>query len=204
MQEVFYEESANIQDEQTAARRYNLIKIFSILSYAVFGFWLFLSFNFYGLTGVWFFDLLFIAIPAVMFLSSGIILGKFKNKFYVEYDYTFVSGDLRFSKVIKNVKRRFLFSFDAKTIEKLGFYGSVTYEKYEKMPGIVKHVLSSNIQAADNKDFYYIVANTTNGKILLVLECTENLIVNIVKFANKGIFDDQFNEQLKNKKQGKK
>ena len=31
MQEVFYEESANVQDEQTAARRYNLIKIFSII-----------------------------------------------------------------------------------------------------------------------------------------------------------------------------
>ena len=32
MQEVFYEESANIQDERTASSRYNLIKIFSILS----------------------------------------------------------------------------------------------------------------------------------------------------------------------------
>jgi hypothetical protein len=40
--------------------------------------------------------------------------------------------------------------------------------------------------------------------MLIVLECTESLIVNIVKFANKGIFDDQFNEQLKIKKQGKK
>lgn len=200
MQEIFYEESARIQNEKAAANKYNLIKVFSILSYVIFGFWLFISFNFYGLTTVWFVDLLFILVPAVMFLSSGIILGKLKNKFYVEYDYTFVSGELRISQVIKNIKRKFILKFDVKTIEKLGFYGNETYLKYEKMPGISKKILTSNISATEGKDFYYIVVYVQNDKKLLVLECTEELIVNIIKFSNKAILDEQFSSELKNRK----
>lgn len=205
MQEIFYEESASVQCERSATRRYNIIKFFSILSYVIMGIWLYLSINFYGLTKIFLFDFLFITIPFAMFLISGILLGRLKNRFYVEFDYTFVSGDLRISKVIKNTKRKFMFKFDVKNIEKLGFYGSETYEKYEKMPGVSKHVLTSNTEASNNKDFYYIVANISSGKNLFVLECTETLIVNILKYTNKGILDEQFNEQLKNKNtQGKK
>lgn len=199
MQEVFYEESARIQNEKSATRKYNIIKTFSILSYIVCGIWLFLSFNFYGLTTVWFIDLLFILIPFVMFLSSGIILGKLKNKFYIEYDYTFVTGELRISKVIKNIKRKFLLKFDVKSIEKLGFYGNETYTKYEKMPGVNKLILTSNVSPSDGKDFYYIVVHVQDGKKLLIIECTENLLVNIIKFSNKSVLDEQFSAELKSR-----
>ena len=202
MQEIFYEESARLTNEKSASIKYNIIKILSISSYVILVIWLILSFNFYGLTGVWFIDLLFILIPAAMFLSSGIILGKLKNKMYVEFDYTFVSGDLRISKVIKNIKRRFVIKFDVKNIEKLGFYGNETFERYSKMPGISKLFLTSNTVADYNKDFYYMVVNTQESKKLLILECTETLIVNVIKFANKTILDEYFSEQLKSKKQG--
>ncbi len=202
MQEIFYEESARLTNEKSASIKYNIIKILSISSYVILVIWLILSFNFYGLTGVWFIDLLFILIPAVMFLSSGIILGKLKNKMYVEFDYTFVSGDLRISKVIKNIKRRFVIKFDVKNIEKLGFYGNETFDRYSKMPGISKLFLTSNTVADYNKDFYYMVVNTQESKKLLIFECTETLIVNVIKFANKTILDEYFSEQLKSKKQG--
>ena len=54
------------------------------------------------------------------------------------------------------------------------------------------------------KDFYYIVVNTQDGKKLLIIECTETLIVNILKFANRTVLDEQFTEQLKNKNKGQK
>ena len=40
MREVFYEESAKIQDEKSATRKYNIFKTFSILSYTMFAFWI--------------------------------------------------------------------------------------------------------------------------------------------------------------------
>ena len=204
MQEVFYEESARLVNEKASAIKYNVIKGFSIFSYVVLVLWLILSINFYGLIGIWYIDLLFILIPALIFLSSGIVLGKLKNKMYVEFDYTFVSGDLRISKVIKNIKRRFVIKFDVKNIEKLGFYGNKTFERYTKMPGVNKLFLTSNTYSDIGKDFYYIVVNTQDGKKLLIIECTETLIVNILKFANRTVLDEQFTEQLKNKNKGQK
>ena len=96
-------------------------------------------------------------IPLALFLVSGILLGRLKDKFYVDYDYTFISGTIRFSKVIKNIKRKFIVSFDTSDIEKIGKYGSETYKRYSIMPGVKTQILTSNNVAEDNKEFFYIV-----------------------------------------------
>ena len=71
------------------------------------------------------------------------------------------------------------------------------------MPGVTKLFLTSNTVSDYDKDFYYVVVNTQESKKLLILECTETLIINILKFASKTILDEYFSEQLKSKKQGK-
>lgn len=201
MKEIFYEESATTQDERGAKTKYNIFKIISITSYVFLGLWFFIVFFFFEILkgNIWL-NLIFILIPAAMFFCSGFFTGRLKNKFYVDYDYTFVSGSLRFSKIIKNIKRKFLLKFDCSAIEKLGKYGSELYEKYEKMQGITKLILTSNYTPAENKDFYYIVANVDGDKKLLVLECTETLIVNVLKFSNKTILDEEYIKELSKKK----
>ncbi len=193
MQEVFYEESALLQKAKPAAIKYNILKIISIFSYVVFGIWLFFVIMFYEFgEGNILLNILLALIPAALFFASGFIMGRFKNRFYVEYDYTFVTGSIRFSKVIKNSKRKFIIKFECSDVEKIGKIGSGTFEKYYSMPNIKRQILTSNAESAEGKDFYYIVANVDEEKHLFILECTEMFLVNILKMANKRILEEDY------------
>ena len=118
------------------------------------------------------------------------MLGKFKDKFYVDYDYTIISGSIRFSKVIKEIKRKHIVSFEASEIEKIGKYGSELFEKYSRMPDVKTVILTSNITPEEKKEFYYLVVNKDGEKKMYVLECTETFIVNILKFAKRTVLDE--------------
>ena len=58
--------------------------------------------------------------------------------------------------------------------------------------GIKKLILTSNYTATDGKEFYYLVVNVEGDKKLLVMECSETFMVNILKFANKSIIEEDF------------
>ena len=137
-------------------------------------------------------SVILILIPSILFIVTGIIFGKVKNRFCVEYDYTFVSGSIRFSKVIKNSKRKFIVKFECSDIEKIGKLGSETFEKYYIMPGVSKKILTGNSSAMENKDFYYLVVNVDGDKCIYVIECTETFLINILKFTSKRILEEDF------------
>ena len=138
--------------------------------------------------------------PAIILLMLGLSFGLLKNKFCVEYDYSFISGTIRVSRVIANLKRKNIYDFEFRKIEKIGYYDSETYNKYQKSPGVKCVYLTANKTPMENKDFYYIVANVDGDKKLLVLECTETLIVNVLKFSNKTILDEEYIKELSKKK----
>ena len=198
MKELFYEESAKTRNEKSAKTKFYIFKTLSVISYLLVGVWAFVIyigfdlrvFNESALTII--LSLLYYLFPLALFIVSGVVLGKIKNRFYVDYDYTFVSGSVRISKVIKNYKRKTEIVFDASTIEQLGKVGSATYEKYYATPGIKKLLLTPNTEAEEGKGFYYIVVNSEGSKKLLVLECTELLMANILKFSNKIVLEKDF------------
>lgn len=192
MQEVFYEETAMVQSSAPAKTKYYTVKTFSVISYTIAVFWLILSIMFFPLQGNVLVNVLFAAIPFVLFLLSGIVLGKMKDKLYVDYDYTFVSGSIRFSRVIKNVKRKGILKFDTTNIEKVGIYGSDTFDRYMLMPEKKKMILTSNKTPEDGKNFYYIVANVGGIKYLFVLECTEIFISYVIRYSNRTVIEDGF------------
>lgn len=192
MREVFYEETAMVQNQRSCLIKYYILRVFSIISYVFAVLSLLLAFLFPLNKDAMFISLLIAFIPAIIFLISGIMFGKFKNKVYVEYDYTFVTGSVRVSKVMNNSKRKHMFKFEASDIERIGNYGSQTYLRYEKSPGIIKNILTSNISPAEGKDLYYIVAFFGGDKHLMVFECTQLFLSNILKFTNKGIIEEEF------------
>lgn len=196
MKEVFYEESARIQNEKSASIKYYTFKTLSIIFYVMAGFYLFIFFNFTLIDETFLQNLLlnivFILVPLALLIVSGIVFWRFKNKFYVDFDYTFVTGSIRIAQVIKNYKRKLIYNFDASAIEKMGKYGSETYAQYEKMPGIKKKFLTLNYTASEGKEFYYLVVNVDDNKNLLILECTELLMATILKFCNKSILEKDF------------
>ncbi len=201
MQEVFYEESSVIQKENVATKKYYAVKTVMVISYVIAIAWgvicLFFIIDFNHFLS----SLIFSLIPLALFVTSGVILGKMKDKIYVDYDYTFVSGSIRFSKVIKNFKRKHIINFDTHDIEKIGLYESESFERYSKMPDIKLKILTSNSLPSNEKDFYYIVANTGGDKFLFVLECSELFIVNILKFSGRTVLDQELVNKRKQQKQ---
>ena len=192
MQEVFYEESAMVQSSGPAKTRYYIVKTFSVISYVIATVWGIIAVMLFPTQGNVLLNILFAALPFAVFLASGIILGKIKDKLYVDYDYTFVSGSIRFSRVIKNVKRKNILQFETSSIEKLGRYGSDTFERYMIMPDKKKVVLTSNIEPEDGKGFYYIVANVNGQKYIFVLECSETFISYVIRYSNRTVIEDGF------------
>lgn len=200
MQELFYEETAVVSNARPAKIRYYIIKTFSVISYVLAVVWLVINITLFPLEGNVLLNILFVAVPFAVFLASGILLGRIKDKFYVDYDYTFVTGSIRFSRVIKNVKRKSVLIFDTHNIEKIGRYGSNTFLRYAAMPNKKQIHLTSNVEPAEGKDFYYMVVNVNAQKYFLILECSELFLVNILKFTGKLVFEDDFF----NKKSGDK
>lgn len=200
MQELFYEETAAITDAGSAKTKYYVVKTLSVVSYIIAVAWLLINVLIFPLEGNVLLNILFATVPFVLFLASGILLGRIKDKFYVDYDYTFVTGSIRFSRVIKNVKRKSVLVFDTHNIEKIGRCGSNAFSRYAAMPDKKQIYLTSNTEPAEGKDFYYMVVNVNAQKYFLILECSELFLVNILKFTGKLVFEDDFF----NKKSGDK
>lgn len=193
MQEIFYEESSLTQNEKSAKTRYNVFKIFSIISYCCAAFWIFMFLNFYSLKDFSFLAFAFsVLLPVALFIASGVFLGRFKNKMFVDYDYTFVTGSVRISKVIKHTKRKNLLKFETSAIIQMGKYGSDSYLKIEKSPNVKKMILTSNVTPSEGKDFYYLYVNTDGGNKLLVFDCTEMFMATVLRYSNKTILEKDF------------
>jgi len=193
MQEIFYEETATILDETKTSKKYNLFKIISNVSYILFTIYAVILLVFFvPEKNNPIFSIIYSLFPLIILLVVAIVCGKYKNTLYVEYDYTFISGTIKVSKIIKNSKRKSVISFDTYNIEKIGNYDSLLYKKYELMPGINKKILTHNSSPLDNKNLYYIVANVNSQKYLLVFECTQQFIFNIIKFSKKTVLEERF------------
>ncbi len=193
MQEVFYEETSFLNKEKTALWKYRLLKIFSIASYVLAGLIALMFFYFYKLEN---FNLLVFAlsvlVPFGLFLFFGIMLGRVKNSMFVDYDYTYVSGSIRISKVIRRIKRKNLLKFETSDIVQMGKYGSDTYEKIAKTPGVKKIILTSNQTPSEGNDFFYLQVNNEGTNKLLVFDCSEKFMATILRYSNKTILEKDY------------
>lgn len=192
MQDVFYEESTSLSNEKKESLKYGIIRFGSILSYVLACFWAYLDYNFLDLSNIIY--IIFVGVlPLAIFIFLGIFLGKLKDKFYVVFDYTFVTGSIRISKVIRNVKRKFIIKFECSDIEKIGKISSELFSTYYSQIncGVNYLCLTTNSEPATGKEFYYIVTNVSAQKTLLKLECSKEFIMNVIKFSKRTVIDGE-------------
>jgi len=186
MQELFYEETCLLQDDKKQAKKYNFFNICSLISFILLGVWVVAILFFVDLSQFTdentVFLVLMLVLPTLALIAMGVLFGVLKGRFYLEYDYTFISGSVRIAKIIKNTKRKLIYKFEASDVEKIGKYDSEFYNEYVN-GGHKPIYLTSNRVAAENKDFNYMLVNTSHGKKLLVFECTKNWILSVVKYA---------------------
>ncbi len=193
MQEIFYEEVSMLNKEKAGLRKYRLLKAFSIASYVMAVLFALLFFYFYNLENFSLLAFILSALlPFAMFLFFGIALGRIKNNMYVDYDYTFVTGSVRVSKVIRKIKRKNVLKFETTEIVQLGKYGSETYNKIEKTPGVKRMILTSNQTPSEGNDFYYLQVDSEGTKKLLVFDCSEKFMATILRYSNKNILEKDF------------
>lgn len=120
-----------------------------------------------------------------------------KRKLNVSFDYTFVSGELRISKVFNVNRRKFLFRIDAESIQKMGDADSPSFDRVISDPSVKKIVCTPNAEPSGGKFFLYIVTSESGGRRVYILECREELLINILKFVKRGILESDYVMQEK-------
>jgi hypothetical protein len=202
MMDAFYEESAVNHNSKKGETKYKILHICSIVCLVI-GILLLILFLFnfpFGAVGrtdldettaaiLWLFG--FAGFNGVFFMVFWFVLCKIKARVNVSYDYCFVSGELRISKVFNINKRRLVARIDCADMIQVGDIDNSSYERFKTDPMTKEIVCTSNDEAADGKFFMYVLANI-NGKKLYVLECRENLLMNIMKFAKRSVLESDY------------
>ena len=191
MREVFYEESSMVQDIKSAKRKYIIFNVLSIVPYVFIFLWLFFIFgNLIITTDEIIFKLAIAFVPVIFLFLLAYFSSKKRDDVYADFDYTFISGSVRISKVIYNIKRKNVITFGSDVIEKVGKFNSQTYKKIESYSNVKKMILTSNRQPSEGKDFYYIYVVNNSGKKLLILECTQLFILSLLSFCKRHVREE--------------
>lgn len=193
--DIFYEESATVHNSAKESKKYALLHVLSVVFLTIGILMVLFGFMFVPL-GMEFVMWLFFC--ATFFLAWIGVL-RWKSHYNVSYDYAFVSGELRISRVININKRKLVARFDAEDIVQIGDADSSAYERFRSDPTNKNVICTSNIEAAEGKFFMYILAEY-NGKKLFVLECREELLMHIMRFAKRTALDHDYISQEKKKK----
>lgn len=192
--EIYYEESAIPNKAKKKENKYKIVNIVANIFLTIGILAIFFGINFvpidawilWGIICLWFFSVWF-------------VLFKVKARINVSYDYVFVSGELRISKVININKRKLVTRFDCEEILQLGDVDSQSYELLKTDPTNKEVICTPNYEALEGKFFMYIHVND-NGKKLYILECREQMLINILKFAKRTTLAKDYVMQEKKQK----
>ena len=132
-------------------------------------------------------------------LLAWFVLSQIKSKINVSYDYCFVNGELRISRVYNVNKRKSLAVIGCEEIVKLGDVDSASFERLKADVTIKMAICTPNVAPMDEKFFLYVLVNR-GEKTLFVLECRENLLMNILKFVRRGTLAEDYVMQEKKTK----
>lgn len=196
--DAFYEESAVNANAKKGGKKYKFLHILSRI-------FLVLAVVLLVMCVMWIpvdaekttlFMCVFCGIQGGFFLLMWFLAYKMKLRYNVSYDYCFVSGELRISKVFSLTKRKLLARLECSEMLQVGDIENSSYERLRSDPMTKEVVCTPNIEAADGKFFMYILINN-DGKKLYVLECRENLLMNIMKFAKRNVLESDYVMQEK-------
>ena len=191
--DVFYEESSVLHNSAKAEKKYKIVHIISNVFLTI-GIIILL----YSLISIPVDLLLFMGLISLQFFVIWFILYKWKATFNVSFDYSFVSGELRISKVINVNRRKLIARLDCDDIIQLGDAENPSYDRFASDPTTKRVICTSNVEAAEGKFFMYILANY-NGKKLYLLECREELLMHMLKFLKRTTLESDYVMQEKKK-----
>ncbi len=142
-----------------------------------------------------------LSLLAFLFFGSGaVMLFLLKRRINISYDYTFVSGELRIVKVFNVNRRKLITRIQPEDMLQLGDVESESYARLLANTMNREVICTPNSEPAKGKFFMYVYANDIAGKRLYVLECREEMLVNILKFVKRSTLESDYVAQEKKKK----
>ena len=191
MEEIFYEESSREINYLKSQKKHKTLNLLGIISFVIAIIWAFINFLYFDpADGNILVNIIFIIVPVILFFVVGFVFFHFKNFFAIEYDYTFISGNVKISKVINGTKRLFLLEFNCYEIELIGYVGSDYYDRISTNQNLEKMVFIANDSPSENKEIYYVLANTGSSKKLIFIETTEQFIKLLIKYSNNRVWEE--------------
>lgn len=136
----------------------------------------------------------------VLFGGGAVALYFLKRRVNISYDYTFVSGELRIVKVFNVNRRKLVTRLQADSILQLGDTDNESFTRLAADPMNKQVFCTPNDLPKEGKFFLYIHANEPIGKRLYILECREELLVNILHFVKRGTLESDYVMQEKKQK----
>ena len=194
--DIFYEESSRAKGEEKKQRKYTIL---NILSYVFLVFGILTSVLFVSVIPVvdW---MIFFGSGALSALGLWFLFFKWKNSTNVSYDYVLVTDELRISKVVNTNKRKLVARFTTDAIIQIGDIDAPSYDRFKADPNVKSVICTSNDEASEGKFFMYVLADY-NGRKLFVLECREELLVNIMRVTKRTALDRDYVSQEKKNRQ---
>ncbi len=221
--DVLYEESAVNQKSKKAAKIY---KILNVISWIVFALGILCALLFFTMFLPYFLTPLdsappegvsvedwqnqiaggrgmaiFIIMQFVFFALVWFMLYTLKKRVNISYDYTFVSGELRIAKVFNINRRKLQCRIQPDEIMQLGDVENASYDRLRSDPSVKQVLMTPNSEPAEGKFFMYILVGGGGTKKLYILECREELLVNILKFVKRGTLESDYVMQEKKQAQ---
>lgn len=196
--DVLYEESALNQNSKRGIVLHKILKLLFCVFAAggvITGF-MTIAVIPVGEGAMWGFFIVMLAL-LLTFVAAAAITYFLLRRLNVSYDYTFVSGELRISKVFNVNKRKRLYVLDSQNVLQMGDADSPSYEILESDPSLKKIVCTSNLEPAEGKFFLYIHYADENGRTLYLLECRETLLVNLLRFTKRSALANDYVSQEK-------
>ncbi len=190
--DIFYEESSITRDTVKAAKKYKIVNIISYI-FLLLGI---LSVLLGYVTQPPKAFIMWMLMISSWFFVMWFVLLKLKSRLNVNYDYSFVSGEVRIAKVINVNKRKGVVKLQPEDIIQIGDVDNTAFEGLRADPNTKTIFCTSNVEASEGKFFMYILANN-NGKKLYVLECREELLMNILKFVKRTTLESDYVMQEK-------
>ena len=194
--DLFYEESAKAKNGEKKEKKYAVLNVFSNI-FLVLAILISVLFVFF-IPDVGF--MIFFGSGALSSFGMWFVFFKWKNMTNVSYDYALVTDELRISKVINTNKRKLVARIATEAIIQVGDVDAPSYDRFKADPNIKSVICTSNEEAADEKFFMYILADD-NGRKLFVLECREELLINLMRVTKRTALDRDYVSQEKKKQQ---
>ena len=151
--DVFYEESALVHNSEKKQKKYNVLTVISTIFLVLGILWIIIGFYTVDVTllGDW----IIWGFICVWLFLCWFMLRMWKMRINVSYDYAFVSGELRISKVINVNKRKLVARIDCEDMIQFGDAENPSFERFRSDPNVKTVICTSNDEPEAGKFFMY-------------------------------------------------